>query len=102
MYTGRVINSFGDVTKLYSEVTAYIPKGSDAMGNSITASYDPRANKLKTLLDANEAVLVEEKYDSLGRLLYTVEPEANAQYPTVKYKYITDSHRCVFLLKTGW
>ena len=91
VYTGRVINSFGDITEIiFGSNRIYPKKVLDAMGNSITASYDPRANKLKTLTDANGCT-VEEKYDSLGRLLYTVEPEANAQYPTVKYKYITDS-----------
>lgn len=91
VYTGRVINSFGDVTEIiFGSNRIYPEKILDAMGNSITASFDLRANKLKTLTDANGCT-IEEKYDALGRLLYTVEPGTNAQYPTVKYKYITDS-----------
>lgn len=91
IYTGKITNPFGEVTGVFYEDTRIYPeKLIDAMGNSTTATFDFRANKLKTLTDANGST-VEQKYDSLGRLLYTIEPGASHKFPTESYKYITDS-----------
>lgn len=91
VYSGKVINTFGDVTKILFEANRIHPeKLIDAMGNTTFAAYDFRANKLKALTDTNGST-IEEKYDSLGRLIYTIEPGATSQFPTESYKYLTDS-----------
>lgn len=87
---GTVTNAKGNTTTVFFDVNKIQPsKIVDALGNSMEAQIDYRANKLQSLTDTNGSVIYN-KYDPLGRLIYNVEPGATNELPTTKYTYLMD------------
>lgn len=87
---GTVTNARGNKTDILFDTFKIQPSRIvDSLGNTTEAQIDYRANKLLSLTDANGSV-IRNKYDALGRLIYTVEPGASDEMPTITYTYLTD------------
>jgi len=88
---GTATNARGETTAIaYDDHKIHPVHLRDALGNTVQATFDYRANKLRCLTDANGATMTNH-YDPLGRLERTVEPNATAALPTTRHRYLTDN-----------
>lgn len=84
---GTTTNALGNTTALEFDAHSIQPvRVTDALGNKTEAVLDYRANKVSALTDAS-GVAVTNRYDPLGRLLYSIEPGASEALPTIQYEY---------------
>ncbi|EIV91293.1 toxin TcdB middle/N-terminal domain-containing protein [Frankia sp. QA3] len=84
---GTTTNALGRTTQIAFDPHRIHPvRLVDPLGNVSAAEFDLRANKIRTLTDANGATITN-RYDPLGRLLLTIEPGADEALPTTRYDY---------------
>jgi len=86
---GTATNPLGHTSHIsFDEAGTHPTALIDPLGNSSVAEVDQRANKIRSLTDAN-GVVIENTYDPLGRIDRTIEPGASKELPTELYSFST-------------
>ena len=86
---GTATNPLGHTSHIsFDEAGTHPTALIDPLGNSSVAEVDQRANKIRSLTDAN-GVVIENTYDPLGRIDRTIEPGASKELPTESYSFST-------------
>lgn len=78
--------SYSATTEYDSQVHIYPIKATNALGQSISSTYDYRIGQALTTTDANNQTTTN-TYDGLGRLISVSGPKDSEDYPGARYSY---------------